>query len=315
MLLHADAAELVGKGKVLAKTGPAQLFQLVPRYAVTFQLPQKGADEAVARTGGVHSPDFPAGGKAMGGAGVGVGTAAAAGVDHQLHITHEQLRQGGFDVRRAGEKFQLFIRNFEDVGKRQELQHRPAQHVAVRPEREAQVRVKADDAAGLPGGGDGRKVGVAHGTVHQRDTAEVQGKGIGEPCRVDLLRRIEQVRRGLAVEAEGAAAVLFQTDEGKGRAGLIGKGQMGEVDAAGFQFPGDLVAEGVVAQLAQKSTFAAQPGKGRAHVGRCAASARAERGDLVKRTAHPGRDHIDECFANGKQCAAGHREPPKLRCW
>ena len=81
VLLHADAAELVGKGEVLAKTGTAQFFQLVPRYAVTFQLPQKGADEAIARTGGVHSPDFPAGGKAMGGAGVGVGTAAAAGVE------------------------------------------------------------------------------------------------------------------------------------------------------------------------------------------------------------------------------------------
>ena len=251
----------------------------------------------------------------MGGAGIGVGTAAAAGVDHQLHIAHKQLRQGGFNVRSAGEKFQLFIRNFEDVGKRQELQHGPAQHVAVRPEGEAQVRVKADDSTSFACGGNGRKVGVAHGAVHQRDTAEMQDKGIGEPCRVDLLRRIEQVRRGFAVEAEGAAAVLFQTDEGKGRVGLIGKGQMGEVDAAGFQFPGDLVAEGVVAQLAQKSTFAAQPGKGRAHVGRCAASARAERGNLVKRTAHPGRDHIDECFANGKQCAAGHREPPKLRCW
>ena len=247
----------------------------------------------------------------MGGAGVGVGTAAAAGVDHQLHITHEQLRQGGFDVRRAGEKFQLFIRNFEDVGKRQELQHRPAQHVAVRPEGEAQVRVKADDAAGLPGGGDGRKVGVAHGAVHQRNTAEVQGKGIGEPCRVDLLRRIEQVGGGLAVEAEGAAAVLFQTDEGKGCAGLVGKGQMGEVDAAVCQLPGDLMAEGVIAQLAQKGAFAAQPGEGCAHIGRCAASARAERGHLVKRAACSGRDHINECFANGKQCAAGHREPPK----
>ena len=62
--------------------------------------------------------------------------------------------------------------------------------------------------------------------------------------QVDLLRRIKQVRRGFAVEAEGAAAVLFQTDEGKGRAGLIGKGQMGEVDAAGFQLPCDFVAEG-----------------------------------------------------------------------
>ena len=92
--LHADAAELVGKGKVLAKTGPAQFFQLVPRYAVTFQLPQKRADEAVSCAGGVHSPDFPAGGKAVGGAGIGVGTAAAAGVDHQLHITHEAAAAG-----------------------------------------------------------------------------------------------------------------------------------------------------------------------------------------------------------------------------
>ena len=64
VLLHADAAELVGKGKVFAKTGTAQLFQLVPRYAVTLQLPQKGADEAVARTGGVHGPDLLAGAKA-----------------------------------------------------------------------------------------------------------------------------------------------------------------------------------------------------------------------------------------------------------
>ena len=90
----------------------------------------------------------------------------------------------------------------------------------------------------------------------------MQGKGIGEPCRVDLLRRIKQVRRGLAVEAEGTAAVLFQTDEGKGRVGLIGKGQMGEVDAAGFQFPGDLVAEGVVAQLAAHTLAGAPPVRG-----------------------------------------------------
>ena len=64
----------------------------------------------------------------------------------------------------------------------------------------------------------------------------MQGKGIGEPCRVDLLRRIKQVRRGFAVEAEGAAAVLFQTDEGKGRVGLIGKGQMGEDGSRTFSF-------------------------------------------------------------------------------
>ena len=73
----------------------------------------------------------------MGRASVGMGPVAAAGVQHQLHIANEQLRQGRFDVCRAGEKFQLFVRNFQDAGKRHELQHRLAQHVAIRPEREA----------------------------------------------------------------------------------------------------------------------------------------------------------------------------------
>ena len=53
------------------------------------------ADEAVACAGGVHSPDFPAGGKAVGGAGVGVGTAAAAGVQH-LSLIHILLADGGY---------------------------------------------------------------------------------------------------------------------------------------------------------------------------------------------------------------------------
>ena len=132
--------------------------------------------------------------------------------------------------------------------------------------------------------------------------------------QVDLLRRIKQVRRGFAVEAEGAAAVLFQTDEGKGRAGLIGKGQMGEVDAAGFQFPGDFVAEGVVAQLAQKSTLPPSRAKA-AHTLAGAPPVRGLNEGTSSKEQPTGRDHIDECFANGKQCAAGHREPPKLRCW
>ena len=91
----------------------------------------------------------------MGRAGVGVGTVAAAGVEHQLHIAYEQMRQGRFHVRRAGEKLQFFVRNFQDVCKRHKLQHGLAQHVAVRPEGEAQVRVKADDGSGLPCGADG----------------------------------------------------------------------------------------------------------------------------------------------------------------
>ena len=65
VLLHADAAELVGKGKVFVQLCFAELCQFFQCHAVTFQLPQKRADEAVACAGGVHSPDFPAGGKAV----------------------------------------------------------------------------------------------------------------------------------------------------------------------------------------------------------------------------------------------------------
>ena len=54
----------------------------------------------------------------------------------------------------------------DDVLRRSEINQKRI-GVAVRPEGKAQVRVKADDAAGLPCGGNGRKVGVAHGAVHQ----------------------------------------------------------------------------------------------------------------------------------------------------
>lgn len=61
--LHADAAELIGKRKVFVQLCFAELCQFFQCHAVTFQLPQKRADEAVACAGGVHSPDFPAGAK------------------------------------------------------------------------------------------------------------------------------------------------------------------------------------------------------------------------------------------------------------
>ena len=153
-------------------------------------------------------------------------------------------------------------------------------------------------------------MGVAHGAVHQRDAAEVQGKSVAEPGQVNLLRGIQQVGRGLAVKAEGAVAVLLQAHEGKGGVGLVGEHQMAQVDAAGFQLPCDFVAEGVIAQLGEKAAGTAQTGKGSADIGRCAAGARAEGRHLVKGASYAGRDHVDQRFADGKQSIAGHRKPP-----
>ena len=102
----------------------------------------------------------------MGGAGVSVGTGAAAGVEHQLYMAHKQAGQGGFNITGAGQKFQLFVRDFDHIGQRQELQHRAAQSITVRPQRKAQVGVKVNDSPGAAGCGNGSFVGFPHGAFH-----------------------------------------------------------------------------------------------------------------------------------------------------
>ena len=94
------------------------------------------------------------------------------------------------------------------MGQGEKLPHGLTQLLPVRPEGKAEIRVKAEDGARLPRGSDGSQMGVAHGAVHQRDAAKMQGKGLREPARVDLLRGIQQVCGGLAAEAEGALAVF-----------------------------------------------------------------------------------------------------------
>ena len=75
---------------------------------------------------------------------------------------------------------------------------------------------------------------------------------------------------------------------------------MGKFHAASSQRPGDLVTKGIVAQLAQQRTAPAQPGNGGADIGRGTAHPGAEGGHFVKAAPHPGGDHIDQRFADGK---------------
>ena len=75
---------------------------------------------------------------------------------------------------------------------------------------------------------------------------------------------------------------------------------MRKFHAASGQCPGDLMAKGVVTQLAQQRTAPAQPGNGGADIGRGAAHPGAEGGYFVKAAPHPGGDHIDQRFADGK---------------
>ena len=94
------------------------------------------------------------------------------------------------------------------MGQGEKLPHGLTQLFPVRPEGKAEVGVKAEDGSRLPCGSDGGQMGVAHGTVHQRDTAKVQSKRLREPARVDLLRGVQQVCGRLAAEAESTLAVF-----------------------------------------------------------------------------------------------------------
>ena len=75
---------------------------------------------------------------------------------------------------------------------------------------------------------------------------------------------------------------------------------MGKIHAASGQRPGDLVTKGIVAQLTQQRTAPAQPGNGGADIGRGTTHPGAEGGHFVKAAPHPGGDHIDQRFADGK---------------
>ena len=75
---------------------------------------------------------------------------------------------------------------------------------------------------------------------------------------------------------------------------------MGKLHAAFGQHPGNFVAKGVIAQLAQQRTAPAQPGSSGADIGRSTAHPGAEGGYFVKAAPHPGGDHIDQRFADGK---------------
>ena len=167
MVLHADSTEAVGKGQILGQSLAGKFWQFGGGHAVPLQLPQERADKAVPRAGGVHRRHLGAAGAGTGGAGVGAGTLAAAGVQHQLHISGKQPGQRGFNVLGAGKEGQLLVRKLQDMGQGEKLPHGLAQLLPVRPEGKAEIGVKAEDGARLPRGSDGSQMGVAHGAVHQ----------------------------------------------------------------------------------------------------------------------------------------------------
>ena len=242
--------------------------------------------------------------------GVGVGPGAAACVEHELHVPDKERGQCGVNVRCAGQKFQLLVGDFDYVGQRKKFQHGAAQRLAVGPEREPQVRVKADDGPGLPCGGNGGLVGLAHGAFDQRYAAKMQSKCCVKQGGVHLFRRVEQVRRRLAVEAESAVAVGFQRDKGQRGVGFVGEGNVRRIDAAGRQLVGNFMAEGVIAQLGQQRGSTAQLGERAADIGGRTAYPGRKGGYLGKSAAAFGRYHVDQRFADRVQSITSHSGPP-----
>ena len=86
------------------------------------------------------------------------------------------------------------------------------------------------------------------------DVTRLRGDG-GE-----VFRRVEHVRRGVAVEGELALAAIVQGDEGQRGFGFACALQVAGVHPGGSGGGGDLRAEGIVADLAQDVAGAAEFG-------------------------------------------------------
>ena len=169
-------------------------------------------------------------------------------------------------------------------GQRQEFVHGGVEVGGVFPQRQAQVDVEGDGGPGGAEFGDGGAVCLAHRAGDERDRAVVQDVARLRGNVGEVFRRVEHIRRGVAVEGELALAAVVEGDEGQRGFRRAAAFEVAGIDPGGFRRGGDLRTESVIADLAQDVAFAAELGVGG--------------GDIERRTADGGGVvHIGSGFA------------------
>ena len=141
----------------------------------------------------------------------------------------------------------------QQVCKREELQHRVTQGLFAGPEGRTEGWDEADRHTGSVGRVQRREVGEAAGAVYEAGAGKGQRPGVCGPALSQLPGRVEQVGRA---DAAGQRPSAAPEEERRGGAG--GEAEAADVHAGVGQSVCDAVPEGILPQLAQKGSSAAQ---------------------------------------------------------
>ena len=269
--------------------------------AVVEDVVEHTAEEGVARAGGLDGVGHEMGGH-FGPDIAAVGAAAVFAEGEQDKRDVEPAAQPSnalVVIRTAGEPLNLVVGDFEDLAVGHAVEDLLPGVAHAVPEGFPEVGVKAEQCAGLfgqrnglPGGGAARLVGHGEGTV-------VEDLGVGDQLPVQLVGGEIHVRTGVAVEAELPVAVRMGVDDRQRGMHHRVAPQAAGVDADFGQRIGQLVAETVLPDFAEKGSLVAQLGQQGQHVAGRAAGVGFQQGIALRAQAVLGK--VDQQLA---QC--GH---------
>ena len=184
----------------------------------------------------------------------GEGVDALGGLEQdQLDVPPQQEEQPHLIGPGVQQKLHLVLGEDQQVCKREKLQHRVPQGLFAGPEGRTEGGDEADRHTGGVGRVQRREVGEAAGAVYEAGAGKGQCPGVCGPALPQLPGRVEQVGRAGAAGQRPSAA-----PEEERRGGAGGEAEAADIHAGVGQSVCNAVPEGILPQLAQKGSSAAQ---------------------------------------------------------
>ena len=184
----------------------------------------------------------------------GEGVDALGGLEQdQLDVPPQQEEQPHLIGPGVQQKLHLVLGEDQQVCKREKLQHRVPQGLFAGPEGRTEGGDEADRHTGGVGRVQRREVGEAAGAVYEAGAGKGQCPGVCGPALPQLPGRVEQVGRA---DAAGQRPSAAPEEERRGGAG--GEAEAADIHAGVGQSVCNAVPEGILPQLAQKGSSAAQ---------------------------------------------------------
>ena len=271
--------------KIIAGQGVQSMLQYVVQYRGAEGVAGAGGlDDAAQRTGGLKHEETVI---------VGIAALGTGGDVQQADVGEAPVEQGGtlVKVRLTGHEQQLIVGDLQDVAALQAPEDLLPGVIGGIPQGQAQIGVKGDEGAAVPGHGQSPACGSAAGLVRQGQGAEVEDPAVAQEADVQVLRREHDIGAGLAVEAEVPVAAGQGADHGQRGGDVVVPEEAAAVDAGIPQGLGQHIAESVPAHLAHEGTLFAQLAEHGQHVGGGAAGVGLKEGIALGTGAGLGKVH------------------------